>query len=104
MSNLIFRRKDRYRFRGNRRMVRDMAHFAFSVLILTGAACCGLAADIVIPARELSAKSKNVVAEDSTFSGLVVCHGRNGMQQWQFDLQQSGRQLIHVYYTSAPRK
>jgi len=59
-----------------------------------------LGADIVIPARKHSARSKGVVSADPSYSQLAVCHGVQGMQQWQFDLGAAGRRYIHVYYAS----
>jgi len=57
--------------------------------------------DIVIPARNHSARSRQITPVDDKWSGLVVCHGVNGMQQWQFELSADGPYYVHVYYASA---
>jgi hypothetical protein len=62
--------------------------------------CRAQAADIVIPARNHSTRSKQIVSVDSHWSGLVVCHGINGLQQWQFESEEAGPRYIHVYYAS----
>jgi len=58
-------------------------------------------ADVVIPARKHSAKSSNIVPVDRAYSGLVVCHGLNGMQQWDAHVAKPGAYYIHAYYASA---
>jgi len=70
---------------------------AFAAIALQ---CRTTMADIVIPARNHSARSKQIVPVDAKWSGLVVCHGVNGMQQWQFGLDEAGEQYIHVYYAA----
>jgi hypothetical protein len=58
-------------------------------------------ADIVIPAREHSARSENVVPVEASYSGLVVCHGHGGMQQWEAHVTEAGTYYVHVYYEAA---
>ena len=59
-----------------------------------------MGAEIVIPAGNHSARSKQVVPVDPAWSGLAVCNGVDGMQQWQFDLPEAGQRHLHVYYAS----
>lgn len=74
-----------------------------ALLLLLCAVVSGEAvgADIVIPARKHSARSANIVPVDRGYSGLVVCHGLNGMQQWDAHVAKSGAYYIHAYYASA---
>lgn len=58
-------------------------------------------ADVVTLARKHSAKSANIVPVDPVYSGLVVCHGLNGMQQWDAHVAKPGAYYIHGYYASA---
>jgi len=62
------------------------------------------AADAVLAAREHSARSRNIAPVDAEYSPLAVCHGRNGMQQWQVDLAEAGKRYIHVYYASGQKR
>jgi hypothetical protein len=64
--------------------------------------CLALAApdDWVVPARNHSAKSPNVMPVDPDYSDLVVCHGNNGMQQWVVELPAAGPYYLHAYYAS----
>jgi len=57
--------------------------------------------DIVIPAHRHSARSGNIVPEDASYSGLVVCHGGGGMQQWDADVAKAGAHYIHFCYAAA---
>jgi hypothetical protein len=58
-------------------------------------------ADVVIPAREHSARSGNVVPAEASYSDLVVCHGNGGMQQWEAHVTEAGTYYVHVYYAAA---
>jgi len=58
-------------------------------------------ADVAILARKHSAKSANIVPVDGRYSGLVVCEGLNGMQQWDAHVEGAGAYYIHAYYASA---
>ncbi len=58
-------------------------------------------ADIAILARKHSARSANIVPVDRRYSGLVVCEGIKGMQQWDAHVEGAGAHYIHVYYASA---
>lgn len=71
------------------------------VAACTGQERGGMAEDVVIPARAHSAKSAQVVPVEKEYSGLAVCHGQNGMQQWKFNLAAAGSCYIHAYYTAA---
>ena len=72
----------------------------FLLVILAGISSCVVAEDVVVLARDHSARSENVVPVEGNYDGLVVCHGVSGMQQWQFDLKDAGKYYIHVYYAS----
>jgi len=74
---------------------------AISVL---GAGESAYADTIAIPARDLSAKSKNVVPVDKRWDGLVVCHGTDGMQQWTVDIRKPGPHYLHFHYASGERR
>lgn len=70
-------------------------------LVLLASALVAGAADVVIPASEHSARSKNVVPAETSYSGLVVCHGNGGMQQWDITVMEGGSHYIHFYYAAA---
>ena len=76
----------------------------FLLAIFSGISSYVLADDVAILARDHSAKSPQVVPVEMMYSGLVVCHGANGMQQWQFDLKEAGKYYIHGYYASAEER
>ncbi len=59
------------------------------------------AVSVKIPARKHSVKSANVVPVEDQWDGLVVCHGDNGMQQWDAHVATPGAYYIHAYYASA---
>ncbi len=82
-------------------MLRQMTPLLVLLLHTTGAICLSADRDIAIAARDHSARSKQIVPVDDKWSGLVVCHGINGMQQWKFKLTEAGPYYVHVYYASA---
>jgi len=55
---------------------------------------------IVVPARQLSDRSDNLVAVEQQWDGLVVCHGRNGMVQWTVAVERPGPHYLHFRYAS----
>jgi len=56
--------------------------------------------EIAIEARDHAAKSRNIVPDDQRYSGLVVCEGQQGMQQWDFEVAKAGPFFLHVLYAS----
>ena len=76
---------------------------ALAPLLLFCAAVPGeaIGADVVILASKHSAKSANIVPVDRRYSGLVVCNGVKGMQQWDAHVEGAGAYYIHAYYASA---
>jgi len=85
-------------------MISGMSQLVVVFLFCGAIAGNVMAEDVVIPAREHSARSSQVVPVDMAYSGLVVCHGANGMQQWKFDLKEAGRYYIHGYYASGQER
>ncbi len=75
-----------------------------AALVLFGLCLQAVGAEIVVPARNHAAKSKNVVSADRDWDGLVVCHGTEGMQQWNVNIPKGGRYYFHVYYASGERR
>ena len=76
--------------------------FALSPLL---AAPASLAAEShVIPARNHAARSRNVVPIETRWDGLVVCHGANGMQQWDVTVGKAGPYYIHFEYASGQQR
>lgn len=78
---------------------------ALSVL-LVGSAWLGRAAgeDVVIPARDCSARSPNVQPADAGWDGLMVCHGTQGFVEWTFDIRAVGDYYVHAYVTSGEQR
>jgi len=78
----------------------------FSVLIILLLLVCGRASgeEIVIEARDHSARSENIVPVDQRYSGLVVCQGQKGMQQWDFEVERAGPYFVHLLYTSGDKR
>ena len=70
------------------------------VAVLLGAPTSLAAESHAIPARSHAAKSDNVVPIERRWDGLVVCHGRNGMQQWDVKIRKPGAYHIHFEYAS----
>ncbi len=56
--------------------------------------------DVVVLGKDLSDKSSNVVPVESRFSGLVVCHGEGGFEQWTATIERAGPFFIHFRYCS----
>ena len=73
-------------------------------ILVPGAAATVRADTIAIPARDLSDKSENIVAIDKRWDGLVVCYGRDGMQQWSVDIGKPGPHYLHFQYASGERR
>ena len=73
-------------------------------LVLFGLCLQAVGAEIVVPARNHAAKSKNILAVDRNWDGLVVCYGTAGMQQWNVNIPKAGRYYFHVYYASGDRR
>jgi len=65
----------------------------------------GLAAEeVVILGKDLSDKSSNVVPAERRFSGLVVCHGEGGFQQWTAAVERAGQYFVHFRYCSGLKR
>ncbi len=68
-------------------------------------ASIGRAQDVIsLPARAHDAKSSQVVPMEKEWDGLVVCHGRNGWQQWSVPIKAAGNYYIHVEYASGEKR
>ena len=78
-----------------------MRSFAVCFVLFAAVASSAWGAGAVIPARQHSARSGNVVPADASYSGLVVCHGLGGMQQWDAHVSMPGAYYIHVSYAAA---
>jgi len=61
---------------------------------------CHAEAAIKILARRHGTRSGNVVPVEGRWDGLVVCHGDNGMQQWDFNVNAGGEYYVHFRYAS----
>jgi len=70
------------------------------LLLSIGALHQSFGEEIVIPARDHAAKSPHIVPVDKAWSDLVVCHGTGGMQQWDFEVETSGKYYIRTLYAS----
>ena len=81
-----------------------MPKLTIALLLLAGMPRQVIGADIVIPAGKHSAKSANIVPVDRGYSGLVVCHGLNGMQQWNVTAKKPGAYYVHIYYASGGKR
>jgi len=62
------------------------------------------AAQVVIQAYEMTAKSANIVPADATWSYLSVCYGGNGHQQWTAEVKQPGKHYVHFRFSSGERR
>ena len=83
----------------------SLARMTALLMIMTFGLIAQVCADtITIAARDLSDKSKNVVAADKDWDSLVVCYGKGGMQQWTVDVKAAGAHYIHFYYASSQRR
>jgi len=71
----------------------------FLVLIAAPPACRA-EVSLQIPARRHADRSGNVVPVEKGWDGLVVCHGENGMQQWDFKVEAGGEYYVHFRYAS----
>jgi hypothetical protein len=63
-----------------------------------------VADSVAIPARELSHNSPNVVPVESQWDGLVVCHGHDGIEQWDVDIQTPGPYFLHFQFASGEKR
>ena len=63
-----------------------------------------VAEPLVVAARELSARSENLVPVESRWNGLLVCHGHEGMAEWTVQVPQAGAYYVHFYYASGQRR
>ena len=52
--------------------------------------------EIVIPARNCSARSPNVKPADPAWDDLMVCYGAEGFVEWTFDLSAAGDYYLHT--------
>jgi len=71
------------------------------VLVVATPAAAG--EDVVILAKDLSARSTNIIPVDGQFGDLVVCHGRNGFEEWTANVK-GGQYYIHFFYCSGERR
>jgi len=76
-----------------------MRHLIGVVLLWAAIPTPGIADEIAIPARDLSAKSPNVAAEYPDFGDLTLCVGRNGFMEWSAEVE-GGAYYVHVLYCS----
>ncbi len=72
----------------------------FVVVLMAAVSVCHAEVAIQIPARRHAARSENVVPVEDGWDGLVVCHGNNGMQQWDFTVKAGGEYYVHFRYAS----
>jgi hypothetical protein len=61
------------------------------------------AQDTAIPARDLSARSKNIAPEYPRFGNLTLCVGSDGFMEWTAELD-GGKRYVHFYYASGERR
>ena len=76
-----------------------MKYLAGVVLLWAPIAVPGIADEVVVPARDLSAKSPHVAAEYPDFGDLTLCVGRNGFMEWSAKVE-GGVYYVHVRYCS----
>ena len=70
------------------------------VMLFAVAVSSGLAVEVVVPARNHTAKHGNVNPTDRGWDGLVVVDGVGGMQQWDIDLKDARKYFLHFEYAS----
>ena len=70
---------------------------ALCLLLLLGSSAT--AEQVVIPARELSARSGNVAPQYAQFGNLTLCVGTNGFMEWTARLP-GGSYYVHFLYAS----
>jgi len=75
-----------------------MRTLVVTIAVLGAVSACG--ADIVIPAQQMSAKDRRVVAADGSYDGLAVCHGKGGFEEWTAKATTPGKVYIHFRYCS----
>ena len=73
---------------------------AWGVMMFAVAVSSGLALEVVVPARNHTAKHGNVNPTDKGWDGLVVVDGVGGMQQWDIDLKEAGKYFLHFEYAT----
>lgn len=59
---------------------------------------------VAIAARSMSQKSSNVVPIEERWDGLVVCHGKEGMEQWDIEIATAGPHYLHFQFASGERR
>jgi hypothetical protein len=78
-------------------------HLVLCVLLIASKAT-SVAETVTVPARELAARSRNVVPADANWNRLVVTHGNHGMQEWSVSLEKGGSHFVHFQYASGQRR
>ncbi|MCD6392988.1 MAG: hypothetical protein J7M40_05725 [Planctomycetes bacterium] len=73
-------------------------------VFMASVSVCRAETVIRIPARKHAAKSGSVVPVEGQWDGLVVCHGENGMQQWDFNVKAAGEYYVHFRYASGEER
>ncbi|MGL6195443.1 MAG: hypothetical protein ACRC2T_11540, partial [Thermoguttaceae bacterium] len=81
-------------------MNRIIISIALSVALVFSIIPLSLAADILIPAKNMSEQSEGVNRADANWSDLAVLHGQIGFMQWVFEIEKPGEYYIHFLYAS----
>ena len=71
------------------------------------AACLAVsagAAETIVPAASMSAKSDNINPLDAAWDQLAVCHGSRGFEQWTAKLDAAGKYYVHWRVCSGERR
>lgn len=73
------------------------------ILLVVWGGSVASAADVVIPAGKLSARSGNVAPRYAQFGDLTLCVGQGGFMEWRAELE-AGPYYVHFLYASGQRR
>jgi len=73
------------------------------LIVSAGCASSAAAGDVVVPAKDLSAKSRNITSDLSGWPGLTLCDGGNGFMEWTAE-PGAGPRFVHFLYASGQRR
>ncbi|MGL4944502.1 MAG: hypothetical protein ACRC46_15075 [Thermoguttaceae bacterium] len=79
-----------------------MKHNTVFLALVFFAAISGVlsAADVLIPAENMSSRSDGVNPRDGNWSNLAVLHGQSGFVEWTAQVETSGAYYVHILYAS----
>jgi len=83
--------------------LRKVAGIASLCIAMANHVLPAVAKDVVIPAQNLSDRSRNITSDLSEWRGLTLCNGGNGFMEWTADMD-AGPRFIHFLYASGERR